>query len=149
MSKPAAPAAERSPAAPGHPRFAPAPGDPPFCVRIPQADGLALRARCGEEGVSVAQFLRDCLRASLDRRLQIEPAPPGAPPDEAAPLTPSTPVCTRLSPRERSTLRLQEAVTPGRTADLVRACVRAYLTGRLHLLPATAPEPVRPSYFVD
>lgn len=119
-------------------------GGPPYCVRIPRDLSLVLQAQCLQDGVSVAQFLRDCLRAYLDDRLPAEVVAATVPDGDAPPAT-SKPVCTRLSFPEHAALLEKASLDPGRPARLVRACVTAYLAGRLRIPPPTG----RPAYFAD
>lgn len=120
-------------------------GGPPYCVRVPRREGLALRAQCVREGVSVAQFLRDCLRAYLDDRVHLDAAADAPAPGDAATPPASMPVCTRLSFQEQAALLAKADGDPSLPARLVRACVTAYLAGRLRITPSLA----RPSYFAD
>ena len=117
-------------------------GGPPYCVRIPQGLSLALQAQCMQDGGSGAQFLRDCLRAYLDDRVPAEVVAAAAPAADAPPAT-SRPVCTRLSFPEHAALLEKTSGDSGLPARLVRACVTAYLAGRLRIPPPTA----RPAYF--
>lgn len=50
-----------------------------FSVRIPDQLRKGLSEKCEKEGVSIVQFVKDCIEAYLDDRLRILPKKPELP----------------------------------------------------------------------